>query len=70
MNPKIRIALEILAHYHLDHTQDKVTRFVNSKDDSVPAVYVISDPAMKRAVAEFLKAEFPQTVVVSEKVKQ
>jgi hypothetical protein len=70
MNRQIRMALEVLAHYHLDHTQDKVTRFVNSKDDAVPAVYVISDPAIKRAVAEFLKAEFPQTVTVSEKLKQ
>jgi hypothetical protein len=48
-------ACDFLEHYHIEHTDDKVTRFRGKlKGYSVCAdIYVMSDPAEKQAFAQF-----------------
>jgi hypothetical protein len=47
---QVRMACEILQHYHVDHTNDVITRFAHSSGEGVD-IYLISDPAWK---AKFL----------------
>lgn len=52
---------DFLEHYHIDHTEDKITRFRGKlKDRSECAdIYVVSDPEWKEKFAAFTASEFP-----------
>jgi hypothetical protein len=52
---------DFLEHYHIEHTEDKITRFRGtSKSGSGCAdIYVVSDPEWKEKFAAFTASEFP-----------
>lgn len=54
-------ACECLAHYHLHHTSDKITRF-GSKDGDAPEIIIVSDAEWKVKLREFLKEAFPDAI--------
>jgi hypothetical protein len=53
-----------LEHYHLEHTQDKITRFRGKAKSNVDRrscdIIVVSDPIWKAKLREFLKPELPE----------
>lgn len=53
-------ALDVLQHYHCEHTADVITRF-NSPDDDGAVVYVTADPEWKRKLDEFTSEAFPNS---------
>lgn len=42
---------DFLEHYHLEHTDDIVTRF-RGKGGDRPDIYIVSDPHWKKAIAD------------------
>ena len=50
-------ACNFLEHYHLEHTEDMVTRFRGKTGRS--DIYVVSDPAWKEKIAELMRLIFP-----------
>ena len=57
-NSQLQDALSLLQHYHLEHTNDKITRFRWDADS--PDIYIVSDPELKRKLREFTAPEFPR----------
>jgi len=54
-------ACDFLEHYHLEHTDDTVTRFRGKGDR--PDIYVVGDPEWKSKLREFLGPFFPDRIV-------
>lgn len=48
-------ACDLLEHYHLKHTGDKVSQFSGEKHDA--DIYVVSDPESRRKFKELLLEE-------------
>jgi len=46
---QVRQACEVLQHYHIDHTDDAITRFSHSSGNGVD-IYLVSDPFWKAEV--------------------
>ena len=65
-HPELHVSLaaacDYLEHYHIDHTDDKITRFRGKRKGRTADIYVVADPDWKRRFREFTKDEFPQTV--------
>lgn len=61
MNRQLEQACDVLEHYHLDHTEDTITRFRGKRTkDRTADIYIVSDPDWKRKFREFTKPEFPE----------
>lgn len=54
-------ACDFLEHYHLFHSDDKITRFRGKKKEGAACdIIVVSDPEWKQKLRDFLKSEFPE----------
>ncbi len=56
-------ACDFLEHYHLEHTDDMVTRFqgkLGTSEGDRPDIYVVSDPEWKRKMGELVAPIFPE----------
>ena len=55
-------ACDFLEHYHLEHTDDKITRFRGKSATGRTAdIYVVADPEWKQRFRELCKEEFPES---------
>jgi len=50
-------ACDFLEHYHLEYTEDVVTRFMGK--GGRPDIYIVSDPAWKERIYGLVRLIFP-----------
>lgn len=58
--PAIQYSCDVIAHYHVNHTQDKMTKFVNDEQEPATVIYVVSDPEWIKKFAEITAGCFGQ----------
>ena len=60
LNPQLEHALDLIEHYHREHTGDTITRFRGGDDGA--DIYVTADSEWKRKLQDLTKDELPLPV--------